>query len=527
MGNETHLWWQRGIIYQIYPRSYQDSNGDGVGDLNGIIQRLDYLQQLGVDAIWLSPIYPSPMADFGYDVADYTDVHPLFGSLADLDRLLAEAHARGLKIILDFVPNHSSDEHPWFLDARSSRTSAKRDWYIWRDPKPDGSAPNNWLSYFGGSAWEYDEASGQYYLHLFHKKQPDLNWRNPALKQAIYDSMRFWMERGVDGFRVDVIWLMIKDAQFRDNPPNPDVPAGMETSSASQLQIYTSDQPEVFDLVGDIRDILDGYSERVLVGEIYLPIHRLMAYYGSARGGCHMPYNFQLIQLPWDAEVIGRTVADYEAALPAHGWPNWVLGNHDQPRIASRVGDAQARVAQMLLLTLRGTPTMYYGDELGMRNVEIPQHLVQDPQGINMPGTSRDPERSPMQWDASPNAGFSAVAPWLPLPADYAAHSVAAEQGDPRSMLTLVRRLIALRRASPALSVGSYAPLVGSGDVLAYVREADGVRLAVALNLGNQAQVVPLGAAGRVLLSTHLDREGEATDGTISLRPAEGVIVAL
>jgi alpha-glucosidase len=535
---DTYLWWQRGIIYQIYPRSFQDSDDDGVGDLPGIIGRLDYLAWLGVDAIWLSPIFPSPMADFGYDVSDYRDIHPLFGTLADFDRLLAEAHARGLKVMLDFVPNHTSDEHPWFVESRASRDNPRRDWYIWRDPRPDGSPPNNWLANFGGGAWEWDEATGQYYLHLFHKKQPDLNWRNPEVQAAMLDVLRFWLDRGVDGFRVDVIYHMIKDEQFRDNPPNPAYQAG-QPPLWSLLSTYTSDRPEVHDIVAMMRNLLDQYDERMMVAELYLPVDRVVMYYGVNGSGAHLPFNFQLILLPWNARAIGAAIDAYEAALPPDGWPNWVLGNHDQHRIASRVGPAQARVAAMLLLTLRGTPTMYYGDEIGMRDVEIPPALVQDPQELGVPGVGlgRDPERTPMQWDGGPGAGFTAGTPWLPLADDYTAVNVAAERGDPRSMLALYRRLIELRRAEPALAVGGYAPVPAAGDpsagasrdVLAYLRGYGERRLLVALNLGHGEQAIDIGGigGGRVLLSTQLDRAGEPAGGVLALRPDEGLIVEL
>ncbi|HEU4323423.1 MAG TPA: alpha-amylase family glycosyl hydrolase [Roseiflexaceae bacterium] len=523
----AHLWWQRGVIYQIYPRSYQDSDGDGVGDLRGIISRLDYVQWLGVDAIWLSPIYPSPMADFGYDVADYCDIHPLFGTLADFDDLVAEAHRRDLKVILDLVPNHSSNEHPWFLESRSSRESAKRDWYIWRDPGPDGGPPNNWLSFFGGRAWTYDEATGQYYLHSFLKEQPDLNWRNPEVQQAILDAMRFWLDRGVDGFRVDVIWLMIKDAQFRDNPPNPDWQEGHSSYSAL-LPHYTADQPEVHDVIATMRQLLDQYDERMMVGEIYLPIERLVTYYGINGAGAHLPFNFQLIQLSWNARTVAQAIDSYEAALPADGWPNWVLGNHDQHRIATRIGREQARVAAMLLLTLRGTPTLYYGDEIGMQDGEIPPELVQDPQEIGDPGKGlgRDPERTPMQWGGGPNAGFTTGTPWLPLAADYTTINVAAQRDDPAAPLTLTRRLLELRRATPALEVGTYTALPADGNLIAYRREAEGRSLAVVLNLSHLPQTYDAVAlAGAVLLSTHLDRAGETIAGPILLRPDEGLII--
>jgi alpha-glucosidase len=528
---DTHLWWQRGIIYQIYPRSFMDSNGDGVGDLPGITSRLDYLAWLGVDAIWISPIYPSPMADFGYDISDYTDIHPLFGTLADFDRLLAEAHRRGLKVILDYVPNHTSDQHPWFRESRSSRDNPRRDWYIWRDPAPDGGPPNNWRSHFGGSAWEWDAATGQYYLHSFLKEQPDLNWRNPEVQSAMLDVLRFWLDRGVDGFRVDVIWLMIKDDQFRDNPPNPDYQPGQRSSSAL-IPLYTADRPEVHDIIALMRRLVDQYDERVLIGEIYLPVERLVAYYGKDGTGCHLPFNFQLILAPWNARHIAGLIDAYEAALPPGGWPNWVLGNHDNHRIASRVGAAQARVAAMLLLTLRGTPTIYYGDEIGMHDVEIPPELVQDPLEKNEPGigVGRDPERTPMQWDSSPNAGFTTGTPWLPIADDYRTINVAVERDDPTSMLTLYRRLIALRRATPALEVGAYAPVAASGDVLAYLREGAGRRFLVALNLGQHLQTFDMGgleAHGRIVLSSGLDREGEEVIGTFALRGDEGVIVEL
>jgi alpha-glucosidase len=527
--SDKHLWWQRGIIYQIYPRSFMDSNGDGVGDLPGIVGKLDYLAELGVDAIWLSPIYPSPMADFGYDVADYTGIHPLFGTLADFDTLLTESHARGLKVMLDFVPNHSSDEHPWFVESRASRDNPKRDWYIWRDAAPGGGPPNNWLSFFGGSAWEWDAATGQYYLHLFHTKQPDLNWRNPAGQSVMLDALRFWLDRGVDGFRVDVMWLMIKDDQFRDNPPNPEYVQG-QRPLAALLPVYSADRPEVHDIIGMMRKLLDQYDERMMVGEIYLPIERLITYYGVNGSGAHLPFNFQLIQLVWNARTLDAAITAYEAALPADGWPNWVLGNHDQHRIASRVGAAQARVAAMLLLTLRGTPTMYNGDEIGMHDVEIPPELLQDPQELGVPGIGlgRDPERTPMQWDASPNAGFTTGTPWLPLADDYVRINVATEQSDPRSMLALYQRLIALRRATPALEIGSYTTVTANGDLLAYIRADGSKRLLIALNLGSQEQTLDLHALrGRVALSTHLDRAGEPADGALALRADEGVVVAL
>jgi len=526
---ETHEWWQRGIIYQIYPRSFMDSNGDGVGDLPGILRKLDYLAWLGVDAIWLSPIYPSPMADFGYDISDYCDIHPLFGTLADFDALLKETHRRGMKVVLDFVPNHTSDQHPWFIESRSSRQSPKRDWFIWRDPAPDGGPPNNWLSNFGGGAWELDRATRQYYYHAFLKEQPDINWRNPAVREAMHDVLRFWLDRGVDGFRVDVIWHIVKDDQFRDNPRNPGYRPG-QNPHHEYLATYTADQPEVHDIIAEMRDVLDAYPGRMMVGEIYLPVERLVTYYGEGGEGVHMPFNFQLITLPWNAHTIAGAVQSYESALPAYGWPNWVLGNHDNPRIASRIGRAQARVAAMLLLTLRGTPTLYYGDEIGMHDVPIPRKLVQDPFEKNVPGMGlgRDPERTPMQWDKGRAAGFTTARPWLPVAEDSRTVNVAAQREDSTSILMLYRRLIALRRAEPALSVGDYGPVMAGEDVIAYRRQEGPRQFLVVLNLGGGSQTVSLPSnmeLGRLLLSTHLDREGERVGPAINLRADEGVLV--
>ena len=524
-------WWQSGVLYQIYPRSFQDSNGDGVGDLPGIVARLPYLAELGVDAVWLSPIFVSPMADFGYDISDYTGIDPLFGSMHDFDVLVAAAHALGLKVVLDFVPNHTSDRHPWFTDSRASRQSAKRDWYIWRDGAPGGGPPNNWLSEFGGSAWSFDEPSGQYYYHAFLAAQPDLNWRNADVRAAMHEVMRFWLKRGVDGFRVDVMWHLIKDDAFRDNPPNPDYRAG-EPPHRRLLPLYSADRPEVHDVVRGLRAVVDEFPERVLIGEIYLPIERLVAYYGRDLSGAHLPFNFSLLETPWDARAIAHVVDCYEAALPAGAWPNWVLGNHDRPRLATRLKPQQARVAAMLLLTLRGTPTLYYGDEVGMRQVAMAAENIRDPFEKNVPGLGlgRDGCRTPMQWDPSAFTGFSTVAPWLPQAEDFAGNNVAGQRADPASLLNLYRRLIALRRVRLALTRGAYRPITTAGDVLAFVRETDGDRVLVALNFGPGPAVVTLPSAasvGTVLVSSGADRDGENVRLSVALRAHEGSIVAL
>ena len=449
-------WWESGVVYQIYPRSFQDSNGDGVGDLEGIRQRLDYVAQLGVDAIWLSPIFPSPMADFGYDVADYCDIAGIFGDLAQFDALLADAHRSGLRVLLDFVPNHSSVQHPWFTESRASRENPKRDWYIWRDPATGGAPPNNWTSDMGGSAWEFDALTEQYYLHAFLKEQADLNWRNPEVRAAMTEAMRFWLDRGVDGFRIDVLWHCIKADGLPDNPPNPDFRPGMG-EKMKVLQHHSTNQPEIHDIAHGFRTLADSYGERVLVGEIFLPVAELMTYYGtSAAPGVHLPFNFQLLEASWDAAALARIIRDYEAALPPGAWPNWVMGSHDAPRIAGRLGEAQARVAAMLLLTLRGTPTLYQGDELGIGLVAISPDRIRDPQDLRQPGLGlgRDGARTPMPWDKRAFAGFSTMNPWLPLNADWRERNVANQQDDPDSMLSLYRRLLALRREHLALSLG-------------------------------------------------------------------------
>ncbi|GAU85599.1 maltodextrin glucosidase [Bosea sp. BIWAKO-01] len=522
------------MIYQIYPRSFQDGNGDGMGDLGGIGQRLDYLAGLGIDAIWISPIYPSPMVDFGYDVSDYCDIDPRFGTLADFDALLAQAHARGIKVLLDFVPNHSSDRHPWFVESRASRKNPKRDWYLWRDAAADGGPPNNWVSDFGGSAWEWDEATGQYYYHAFLTQQPDLNWRNPAVQAAMFDVMRFWFDRGVDGFRIDVLWHLIKAESFPDNPPNAAYhPALGEMHRV--LQLHSTDQPEVHAIAAEMRAIADSYGatgrgDRLLIGEIYLPVDRLMHYYGRERPEMHLPFNFQLIDAVWEARALAALISTYEAALPPGGWPNWVLGNHDRPRVATRLGQAQARVAAMLLLTLRGTAILYYGDELGLSDVPIPLEQERDPRGLREPGLrlGRDPVRTPMPWDGSVHAGFSTAQPWLPLNADWPTRNVARMMQEPASILRLYHRLLAIRRAHPALAIGDFALLEADGDVLAYERREGAQRLIIALNLGGHPQRLALPRDTtdcRLLLSTLAAAPLIESDGLL-LRPDEGVILA-
>ncbi len=506
-------WWQRGVVYQVYPWSYLDTNGDGMGDIPGLLARLDHLARLGVDAVWLSPVYPSPMKDFGYDVADYCGIDPRFGTLADFDRLVAELHARDMKIIMDFVPNHTSNEHPWFVESSSSRTNPKADWYMWHDPAPDGGPPNNWRSMFGGGGWEWCAARGQYYYHAFLKEQCDLNWRNPDVVAAMHDVLRFWLRRGVDGFRVDVIWHLLKDPDWRDNPPNPDWKP-TEPKVREILQIMTCDQPGILDLVKGMRRVIDEFDDRLMIGELYLDIARLCAYYGDDLDAAHLPFNFHLLMDPWKADVVAGLIEDYERLLPKGAWPNWVLGNHDNARVASRFGPAQARVAAVYLLTARGTPTVFQGDEIGLTNGVIPPDRVRDPQEKNEPGLpdhNRDIARTPMQWDAGPTAGFTTGEPWLPLVPGHERVNVAAEEADPTSMLWLHRRLIALRRAHPALAIGDVRVLKVAGDLLVYERRHGDERVVVALVLGPDAVEVDVAeiAGGVVWLAAARDRVGE------------------
>jgi alpha-glucosidase len=550
---EATQWWQTGVIYQVYPRSFQDTDGDGVGDLKGISARLDYLKGLGVDAVWVSPIYPSPMADFGYDVSDYTGVDPLFGTMEDFDGLLAAAHAKGLRVILDFVPNHTSDQHPWFVESRSSRTNAKRDWYLWHDAAAAGDdwkpaqtrLPNNWMSHFGGPAWTWDEGTQQFYLHSFLKEQPDLNWRNAEVRAAMYAAMRFWLDKGVDGFRMDVLWLLIKDIYFQSNPPNPEY-YDAEHDVKRVLPVFNEDRPETLEIVAEMRAVMAAYgptigdkgagSSRVLIGEIYLPLDRLVRYYGTGPqlSGANLPFNFQLIQTRWAADAIAEVIKSYEGLLPSGAWPNYVLGNHDQPRLASRIGKQQARAAAMLLLTLRGTPTMYYGDELGMVDVAIAPDQVRDPAEKNEPGKGRgrDPERSPMVWVNAANAGFTApdATPWLPLEPGWEMENAASQSARKDSMLMLYRKLLALRRQHDTLHAGGIADVRAEGAVLRYRRVGlpggESSDFEVLLNLGSEVATVVC-AKGTVVLTTLLDGEGSSVEGSVTVEAGEGLLIAL
>jgi alpha-glucosidase len=530
-------WWRSGLIYQVYPRSFSDTNGDGVGDLAGLINHLDYLNDgspasLGIDAIWLSPIYPSAGFDLGYDVSDYTAIDPLFGDLTDFDRLVAEAHRRGIRLILDQVLNHTSYLHPWFVASRSARTGPRADWYLWRDPAGYGPGgrprrPNNWVSFFGGPAWTWDEVRRQFYLHTFLPEQPDLNWRNPGVRAALLDVIRTWLGRGVDGLRFDVFNAFYKHAELLSNPYRP----GGRRAYSRQVHLYDKNQPELLELLAEIRRIVDERPGRMTVGELFEGSVEQAASY--AQPG-HLIFDFSLIHQPWTARAFARAVAEREAAFGPQGWPTVVMSNHDQPRSASRYdradGDARARVAATMLLTLRGTPFLYYGEEIGLRDVDIPRDEIQDLAARRSKGWwNRDQARAPMPWGSGPNDGFSTGRPWLRMSPEGATRNVSDQLADPDSILSHYRRLAWLRRSSPALSVGSYQELaIGDSSVFAYLRRAGGQSALVLLGFGRRSVPValppsPSGRPWRAALSTHaaLPAGVERTE----LRPLEAVIL--
>src|SRR3954447_27041676 len=472
---DTLPWWRRGPVYQIYPRSFRDSNGDGVGDLRGITSRLDHLAgspgSLGVGALWLSPFYPSPMADFGYDISDHTGVDPLFGSLDEFDELVREARARGIHVIVDWVANHSSDRHPWFEESRSGRANPRRDWYVWRDGRAEGVPPNNWLTAWRqpGPAWAWDERTAQWYLHSFLAEQPDLNWDNPEVEAAMFDVLRFWLDRGAGGFRLDAVYKIGKDPALGENEPG---------------RPHNEHWPSVHDRLRRLRAVLEEYDERIAVGEVYADSQRTLVEYVNSGDDLHMVHNFALLLQPWSAESYREVIDEFAEVAEPEVWPAWCLNNHDHSRVASRYdedgrGELRARVAAMLLLTLRGTAFLYQGEELGLRDADVPPEARIDVDG-------RDPERAPLPWEppsaAGPGCGFTGGRPWLPLPPGAEQANAASQARDPASILSLYRNLIRLRRGSAALQQGSQTTIDAGPGVLAYVRETDGEGMLVALN---------------------------------------------
>jgi alpha-glucosidase len=504
---EGHQWWQNAVFYEIYPRSFADSNNDGVGDLNGITSKLDYLKDLGVDAIWITPCFPSPQVDFGYDVSDYENIDPMYGTLADFDRLANEARKRNIHIILDFVVNHTSDQHPWFLDSKSSRTSAHRDWYIWRDGKGPGQPPNNWVSVFGGSAWKFDPTTDQYYYHFFYPQQPDLNWRDPAVKEAMFDVTRFWYNRGVSGFRLDAVDTLFEDPNLTDNPI---VKPGKNAFGDPYEQYkYNTKLPEVHVVLRGLRKIADDYNA-VLIGETWTAnVAELNQYYGNGKE-LQLPMDFLFTTVNKLSPVEFRK--QIAAINAASGWPTFVISNHDIPRSYDRYGDGKhndeiAKLMAALYLTLRGTPIMYYGEEIGMKTTPpTRKEDVRDPIGRKgwPQEKGRDGERTPMQWNSSENAGFTNGKPWLPVPPTYKTHNVEAESKDPNSVLVFYQHLLELRHTNAALLDGDYQ-VINENDpnVLAYLRTYKDQIVVVALNMSGTAQKVPLGGASAApLLAT-------------------------
>ncbi len=534
--SQKNNWSRTAVVYQIYPRSFKDSNNDGIGDLAGIIEKLDYLndgteKSLGVTAIWINPVFPSPMWDFGYDISNYCDIDPLFGDLQTFDRLVAEAHKRGIKIIMDFVANHTSEEHPWFVESRSSKNNPKRDWYIWRDPKPNGRAPNNWLSVFGGSAWKLDPTTGQYYMHSFLSCQPDLNWRNPEVRAAMSDVLKFWLARGVDGFRSDAAYFLIKDDQFRDDPINPEYIAGVDDPYESLVHTYSQGRPELLETTNHICNVLGEHgADAFLMSEAYLELPQMINLYGACSNDLQAPLNFNLMGLMWDAGIFKKFVDEFEAKLDPSDWPNYVLGNHDRSRLATRLGPDRARVAAMLIFTLRGMPFIYYGDELGMTDVAISAQSEKDPFGKNVPGldVGRDPERTPMQWDNSYGAGFTKGQLWLPVAPDFATKNVAVESADTNSMLSFYKKMIHFRTKSQVLLHGVYTPVdSGNESIFAFIRELDGQKILVMLNFTNSKQRAKPSHLGSIAISTHTNRVvgEEVQTKEFVMQPYEGVVI--
>ncbi len=527
MSADPDRWWRGGVFYQIYPRSFADSNGDGVGDLPGVIAKLDHLERLGISGVWLSPVTRSPNRDWGYDVSDYRDIDPDYGTLDDLDTLVREAGARGIRILMDLVPNHTSDQHAWFIDALSARDSPYRDYYVWADPKPDRSPPNNWVSVFGGPAWEFDEASGQYYLHNFEAAQPDLNWWNDAVWREFDDIIRFWWDRGVAGFRIDVCNMMIKDKFLRDNPPaTEDDPIDQQFMGVRY--VYNSDRPEAHDILRHWRTVAETYEpERLLIGETNVDtLERLISFYGNGRDELHGGFNFQFMHAPFEAATMRATVESIEALMPDGGWPLWHGSNHDFSRLATHWGagdPARIKLALLILLTLRGTPFLYAGDEIGLVDGVVEKEDLLDPVGVRFwPYAGRDPERTPMPWAPVPGGGFTVpgVRPWLPM-ADPAECNVADQEADPDSVLSFTRRVIAARAASEDLAVGPYHSLPAPGGGWAFAR---GDATKVLANLS--ASPATFGeVTGTVSVATDGTLEGSAVEGSLTLPAWSGAVV--
>ena len=531
---EGHQWWQHAVFYEIYPRSFADSNNDGIGDLNGISSKMSYLHELGVDAIWITPCYPSPQVDFGYDVADYRNIDPMYGDLGDFDHLVAAGRKHHVRIILDFVPNHTSDQHPWFLDSKSSRTAPHRDWYIWRDGKAPGQPPNNWVSLFGGSAWTLDSTTNQFYYHFFYPQQPDLNWRNPAVEKVMLDTTRWWYKHGVSGFRLDAVDTLFEDPELHDNPV---LPGTNKQGDPNLENKNNTNLPEVHEELQKLRKVADE-SGAVLIGETWTSnVAALDRYYGPGGNELQMPMDFMFTTVDkLSPAEFRRQIA---AVNGAHGWPVFVIGNHDIVRSYNRYGDGKnndaiAKLMGAFYLTLRGTPIMYYGEEIGMENNDpIRKDDVKDPIGrTGWPQEKgRDGERTPMQWNSAPNAGFSKKDPWLPVPSSYRTNNVATESKDPNSVLNLYKKVLALRHTNEELLEGSYTALnEDDPNVMFYLRSYKGKAVLVALNMSATPQkavfnLAPQGFAGATLKTLIASPEASVKGKEVTLEPF-GLLIA-
>ena len=539
-GDQSSLaWWKTSVIYQCYPQSFQDTSGNGIGDLNGIKQRAQYFTDIGVDTVWLNPIYKSPQEDNGYDITDYKDIDPLFGTLQDLRILLEELHAKGIRLLMEFVPNSTSDKHPWFVDSRSSKTNSKRDWYVWADGNQFGGPPSNWISKVGGSAWTLDNTTGQYFYHSFNAFQPDLNYHNPEVRDAMADVLNFWLDFGVDGFRIDALMFLLENPQFKNDSLNPNYNGSDCTANVSSPMCYDSlnhtetlDYTGIHELVTDWRKLIDSYNERFIIGETHGPVKTVVKYYGEKGSELNFPFNFQFLDnTNWTGIEVSRIVSSWLDNMPEGAWPNWVVGNHDNSRIPNRAGLYLARALNALLLTLPGTPTTYYGEELLMTDVYIPPNKTRDEKYLD-----RDKERTPMQWNGGPNAGFAAsdVEPWLPLPDNYTTYNVEFERRNQTSMLVLYKRLVQLRSTNAALQYADYALVLNTTDVYAYHRfhESSDTEFIVVINFSQNATTVNLSKAPKtfqnpeVELSSDASREGSVVDLTnVNLDSGEALVI--
>lgn len=532
-------WSRHAVVYEIYPLSFKDSNGDGKGDIGGILEKIDYLNDgtdnsLGINALWICPVYSSPLYDFGYDISNFTDIDPVFGDMKTFERLVSELHRRDIKLIMDLVGNHTSSEHPWFAESRSSKENPKRNWYVWKDPKPDGGPPNNWISVFGGSAWELDKHTGQYYLHSFLKEQPDLNWRNEEVQAAMANVFDFWVSKGVDGFRLDAMHYFLEDENYRDDLVNPDYVPGKDDPYKALLHSHSRGSPDRSHIIGSfISEVLEKNKDTFIISEAYVDLKDLERMYNLAPNGRYAPFNFNLMSLPWDAQAYKYFIDDYEAMLRPDWMPTYVIGNHDSSRVATRLGEERARLAAFMCLTLRGMMFIYNGDEIGMQNTAIDKNAIQDNFEKLVPGfgLGRDPERTPMQWNDSPHGGFTTGDPWLPVNPDYKIRNVEVESSGAHSMLSMYKLLIRLRASMSALCEGEYIPRQStSKDVLSYIRKYKDQQILIMANFSDKPVAEPLHNLNAELIASSYMDSNKGTifnDSYITLRPHEGLILKL